>query len=298
MMPPPPIHDITIDADAARYGLQPWERDALLTRCFAARRHGRVQGAPAFVVLHIQEGSTAGSLEHFVHGRYADGARVQASCTVTVQRDGSILRVIPEEHGPWTNGAVRKPSARGRAMLARSGNPNIWTLSLEMEGRHNRAITEAQIQAAEWWVRDAAARHAIPLDRDHILRHADIDSVQRAHCPGLYFEPLVQRLVTPPAPPSGTVPSTAEPPFGRVVRFDTPRLVTITAAGGLNARQWAELDGPILETWPRDRQFYAAGYVHGDTVNGERRWYIAAGPRAWRLWSGGTDRAGLASPGA
>jgi len=295
MTPPPAIHDIAVDADAARYGLQPWERDALLKRCFMGRRDGRYLGAPAVIVLHIQEGSTIGSLEHFVHGRYADGSRVQASCTVTVQRDGSILRVIPEEHGPWTNGAVRTPSARGRAVVARGGNPNIWTLSLEMEGRHNRAITEAQLIAAEWWVRDAAARHAIPLDRNHILRHADIDSVQRAHCPGLYFEPLVQRLVTPPPEEP---PDAPEPPFGQVVRFATPRLVTITAAGGLNARQWGELDGPILETWPRDRRFYATGYVHGDTVNGERRWYIAAGPRAWRLWAGGTDRAGLASTDA
>jgi len=73
--------------------------------------------------------------------------------------------------------------------------------------------------------------------------------------------------------------------------------VTITAAGGLNARQWGELDGPILETWPRGRRFFAAGYVHGDAVAGERRWYIAAGPRAWRLWAGGTDRAELPPAG-
>lgn len=295
MIAPPTIHDIGIDDDAARFGLQPWERDTLLKRCFAERRDGRIQGAPAFIVLHIQEGSTVGSLEHFVHGRYPDGSPVQASCTVTIQRDGSILRVIPERDGPWTNGAVRQPTARGRAMIARGGNPNIWTLSLEMEGRHNRAITEAQIRSAEWWIRDAARRHRIPLDRDHILRHADVDQVQRANCPGLYFEPLIRRLVAPPVTPSlgnGQTPAPS-PPFGQVVRFGTPTLVTITAADGLNARQWGELDAPILETWPRDRRFYAAGYVYGDAVDGERRWYIAAGPRAWRLWCGGTDRAGL-----
>ena len=79
--------------------------------------------------------------------------------------------------------------------------------------------------------------------------------------------------------------------------FATPQLVTITAGDGLNARQWGDLDAPVFETWPRDRRFYASGYVFGDAVAAgaaaERRWYIAAGPRAWRLWSGGTDRAGL-----
>lgn len=285
----PAIYDIGTDTDAARFGLQPWERDTLLRRCFPGRHDGRMQGAPAYIVCHIQEGSTVGSLEHFVHGHYADGSKVRASCTVTVQRDGSILRVIPEGDGPWTNGAIRKPTARGRAMIARGGNPNIWTLSIEMEGRHNGAISEAQMRSTEWWIRDAARRHGISLDRDHILRHADVDSVQRAHCPGQYFEPLMRRLEAPP----GSAPAAL---YGRVVPFDRPRLVTITAGAGLNARQWGDLDAPILETWPRDRRFYASGYVFGDAVDGERRWYIAAGPRAWRLWSGGTDRAGLDIP--
>lgn len=228
---------------------------------------------------------------------------MQASCTVTIQRDGSVLRVIPERDGPWTNGAIRNPTARGRALIARGGNPNLWTLSIEMEGRHNGAITEAQMRSAEWWIRDAARRHGIPLDRDHILRHADIDQVQRAHCPGLYFEPLMTRLTS--------LPAAKAPParYGQVVPFATPRLVTMTARDGLNARQWGDLDAPILETWPCDRRFYASGYVFGDAVavdapasaavgaaagvKGENRWYIAAGPRAWRLWAGGTDRAGL-----
>jgi len=283
----PAIYDIRNDADAARFGLQPWERDILLGRCFAGRRDRTVRGAPAYIVCHIQEGSTVGSLEHFVHGHYADGSPVQASCTVTIQKDGSILRVIPEGDGPWTNGAVRKPTARGRAMIARGGNPNVWTLSGEMEGHHNRAITEAQLRSAEWWIRDAARRHGIPLDRDHILRHADIDQIQRAHCPGTYFEPLLARLV---APVPGPLPRGR---YGQTVHFDTPQLVTITADGGLNARQWGDLDAPVFETWPRARRFYASGYVFGDAVDGEHRWYIAAGPRAWRLWSGGTDRAGL-----
>lgn len=69
----PTIYDIGVDSDAARFGLQPWERDMLLGRCFAGRRQttarGPVRGAPAYIVCHIQEGSTVGSLEHFVHGR-------------------------------------------------------------------------------------------------------------------------------------------------------------------------------------------------------------------------------------
>lgn len=282
-MPAPVIYDIQNDAHAARFGLQPWERDFLLTRCFPGR-----SGASAdYIICHIQEGSTVGSMDHFVNGHYDDGSKVQASCTITIQRDGSILYVIPERDGPWTNGAVRNPTARGRALAARGGNPNIWCLTIEMEGYTKKAITEAQLRSAEWWIRDAARRHGIPLDRDHILRHADVDQVQRAHCPGDYFEPLMGRLAQDqPAP----LPSEN---YGKIVHLPQPSRVTITASDGLNTRQWGDLDAPVMETWPTGRQFWASAYVIGDSVDGENRWYITAGARGWRVWSGGTDRAAL-----
>ena len=105
---------------------------------------------------------------------------------------------------------------------------------------------------------------------------------------------MARLVALPAAPVPAPSPGTR---YGQTVPFATPQLVTITAADGLNARQWGDLDAPVMEAWPDGRRFYASGYVFGDAVTAgaaaERRWYIAAGPRAWRLWSGGTDRAGL-----
>src|SRR5687768_1088828 len=102
-MTTPRIYDIANDAHAAMFGLQPWERDAMLTKCFKGRAGGRVEG----IVYHIQAGTTRGSLDWWVHG-----PGVQASSTVLIQQDGSLLRCIPEKDGPWTNGDVRSPRER------------------------------------------------------------------------------------------------------------------------------------------------------------------------------------------
>jgi hypothetical protein len=75
IMASPKIYDIRNNHDAVRFGLSPTEptrnsggvpaRDFLLSRCILGRRGARLR----FIVLHIQEGSTPGSLEHWVAGR-------------------------------------------------------------------------------------------------------------------------------------------------------------------------------------------------------------------------------------
>lgn len=57
-MTAPTIYDIRNDRDAARFGLQPWERDYLLTRCFPDRSGRQIEA----LIFHIQDGTTLGSL--------------------------------------------------------------------------------------------------------------------------------------------------------------------------------------------------------------------------------------------
>lgn len=267
----PRIYTLTNDQDAARFGLSPRERDIVLSRRFTDRQGKRA----AAIFWHIQDGTTVGSLDWWtVH---------EASSTYLLNRDGSLVSCIPEQHGPWTNGAVRNPTAKWQAFAREHpGNPNLYTISIEMEGRPFGGITEAQLETAVWLGRDLMDRYALGLD-DH-YRHADVDSVQRPNCPGPYFDQLMGRLRSGAGKPAG---------YGTIVGFRAPVLVTVTAAAGLNVRRWGDLDAEVLGLDGRGTQFWAEGYVLGDTVDGENRWYIEASTRHPRRWAGGTDKAGL-----
>jgi N-acetylmuramoyl-L-alanine amidase len=294
IMATPKVYDIRNDADAVHFGLSPTEptrnsngvpaRDFLLSRCILGRRGAR----PRFIVLHIQEGSTPGSLDHWVAGRLEGrdgqpGEPIEASSTVTVQRDGTILRVIPEEHGPWTNGRVRRPtwqSAQLRA-LSGTGSPNLHCLTIEAEGLPNDEMPEPELRAVLWQVRDWMDRYDIPVD--NVLPHSSIDSVDRAHCPGAYYHRVMvalggYRAPSPPPPFDGqpkTVNGTRFHPYRRRV-----------TSSGVNQRLWASptapLTGPLI---PAGERIEAVYWIEGDEVDGNDIWLVEnSGPR---IWSGG-----------
>jgi hypothetical protein len=143
------------------------------------------------IVLHVQDGTTAGSLAHWL--------TVEASSTVMVQKDGSILRVVPETAGPWTNGEATVVSPRVEALMARFGRDlNPVSLTIEAEGRPGDAMPEPQLRAIVWQVRDWLRRYPW-LTVERVLRHAEIDGQNRAHCPGPYYERVLAALAAPPA---------------------------------------------------------------------------------------------------
>jgi hypothetical protein len=183
----------TLAKDYARFGLAKWQADAILTHKFAGRKDwdAGITGEPREIVLHIQDGWTTGSLPYWVG--------VQASSTVMVQRDGSILQIIPETDGPWTNGDVQSPDrSHVGDMLDRGGNPNIWTLSIEAEGHPFDPLTPAQLNSIEWQCRDWMKRYP-KITVDHVERHRFINSVTRYKCPGAndtndYYLAITKRL--------------------------------------------------------------------------------------------------------
>jgi len=197
-MPPPPptpktpvIYDLARAADAERFGLTPGRANALMGN----RIEWRNGLKPRAIVWHIQDGSTPGSLAWWL-----DGPNVSASATVMIQRDGSILRVIPEAHGPWTNGDVNAPTDWGRRVAALgNGDPNAVTLSIEAEGKPWDEMPAAQDAAIIWQTRDWMARHGIAAA--DVGPHAALNSVSRPNCPGLYYKRLHPLLgvVAPPA---------------------------------------------------------------------------------------------------
>lgn len=181
----PVIHDLRQPTDAARFGLL-WRESAMIrAKCIPAREGQRVEA----IGLHIQWGHTAGSLQHWL--------TVAASATVMVQQDGSILRVIPEEHGPWTQGDVQQPDPRASALLQRFGpDPNVYSLTIEAEDARTERINPAQERAIYWQIRQwqrAYPRLAEADWEERIVGHYEINSVEKATC-GRYRDAIVASL--------------------------------------------------------------------------------------------------------
>ena len=121
------------------------EAEKIRGNCFPGRPHGI-----RAIFLHVQEGRTVDSL-----GWWARGKGVQASSSVIVDLDGRIVRCVPDDRGPWTNGEVRNPSPRGKALLERHPgvNPNVYSVTLEAEGFSAGEHPEAQLRSIAWMCR-------------------------------------------------------------------------------------------------------------------------------------------------
>jgi hypothetical protein len=190
--PAPTIYSLS--RDYARFGLTQPQANKIGSHKFAARQGKK----PMAMVLHIQEGTTKSSLSWWASGN------ADASATVMVQKDGSILRVIPESDGPWTNGDVKAPSQKGQQLLNKIGgaNPNLVTLSIETEGRSGEVLPQAAVNAICWQLTEWMTTYG--LTKNDIYKHADLNSVTRAFCPGSYFDAVMAQLnagpITPPTP--------------------------------------------------------------------------------------------------
>jgi hypothetical protein len=297
IMATPKFYDIQHDNDATRFALSTTDptrnsngvpaRDYLLSQC--TRNRFGIQ--PQFIVLHIQEGFTPGSLDHWVAGRIRgeDGTEyeVQASSTVMVQQDGSILRVIPEEHAPWTNGPVRRPTAQSAHLRALAGprSLNLYCLTIEAEGKPNDVMPEPEFRSVLWQVRDWMDHYDIPVD--NILPHSSIDSVERPHCPGNYYHRVMVEFGRYPEPsPPPDYDGRPKTVNGRVFH-PYRRRVTST---GVNQRLWATpaapLTGPLI---PAGEAIETVYWIKGEPVDGNDVWLVEEdGPR---IWSGGVEEA-------
>jgi hypothetical protein len=129
-----------------------------------------------------------------------------------------LQRFLFDTDEPWTNGFYDHPNTANPVIrnLVNNGIPsNLVALTIEHQGKPADGFTEEQIQntiglTAYWCV-----AWNIPADSNHLIRHADLDSINRGNCPGSNF-PLeriiteVQKLVAGVIPPS---PSTGDGPI-------------------------------------------------------------------------------------
>jgi N-acetylmuramoyl-L-alanine amidase len=149
--------------------------------CYPDRRGYALEG----VVLHIMDGTMAGTAAWF-----AD-PRARAGTHFGVGRDGRIEQYFSLDVGPFAHGSVEQ-GAVARLLAENPGvNPNFYLVGIEHEGRGGDALTEAQFDVSTrltaWLFQDVLLPgHAsgVEVDRDHILRHAEISPRSRPNCPG------------------------------------------------------------------------------------------------------------------
>lgn len=145
------------------------------------------------IVWHVTVGGLAGTLSWLTSPASA------ASANYVIGKDGTIYELVPPDQDAWANGVVKSPDLSNPVIagwLAENVNFNQRTISVEHErltsaNEQPGGFTEAQHQATVRLAAWLCQEFGIPPDRQHIIRHGQIDSVNRAHCPGLAESEMV-----------------------------------------------------------------------------------------------------------
>lgn len=152
--------------------------------------------APECWVLHIAQGSFDGIASWFATPPEKRNPPLPSSAHFSVAKDGRIRQHVSMENTAFANGIIQdgftaKLIRENRYADGSFINPNLWTVSCEHEGMSGEAPTPAMFEASTRlcaWVFQTellvAGASDVAIDRDHIIRHADISPQDRAGCPG------------------------------------------------------------------------------------------------------------------
>ena len=111
--------------------------------------------------------------------------QAKVSCHYLVCEDGSIIQLVDESNQAWCQGIVNKPTAK-IYFDNNCVNPNKYLIGIEHEGIDG-TLTDVQYKATLELHLYLIQKYNIELDREHILGHYQLDSVDRPYCPGLNF---------------------------------------------------------------------------------------------------------------
>ena len=196
-------------------------------------------------VTHITGNADLPSAEAEATWRRTD-PNPQNSATFFVNRDGSVVQCLdPVTMDPWANGDIRNSDLSNPriARIARDGiNPNRRTfIAIENVGYEpGYTITGAQEKANAAIYRWGTALSGIPISRETIVGHYQINSVTRPNCPGVN-KALLDRIVALAAPeedmillPVQTYPGGTRAGFAEKTTYDFYRIVN----GVVERKRW------------------------------------------------------------
>ena len=160
---------------------------------------GRKGWKPDMIVSHITEGNFNGAVSWLCNPKSI------ASSHFVVAQDGRITQLVSLEDGSWCNGtSVNPPTSKLdyrkstlKNVKTRKTNANYYTVTIEHEGfsyEGQGRLTEAQLKATIWLhkhiIKEVKRIYDvdIPIDREHIVGHFEINPITKPNCPGKNFQ--------------------------------------------------------------------------------------------------------------
>lgn len=145
---------------------------------------GRFGYKPEAIVIHIAEGTLEGGHSWF------NNPSSQVSSHYMVGKNGAIWQFVKDEDTAWHAGGVANPNW---SLLKGGVNPNFYTIGIEHEGFTGQGWTDAMYNATSELIATLCLKFDIPLDRNHIIGHYQINSLGRQNCPGngMSFDRLI-----------------------------------------------------------------------------------------------------------
>jgi N-acetyl-anhydromuramyl-L-alanine amidase AmpD len=231
------------------------------------KQTGRAGYRPEGIVIHIMEGTLAGTDEWFRN------PKSKVSAHYGIGRNGEIHQYVAEGDTAWHAGRVFNNSWKGK----RPGvSPNLNTIGIEHEGEADSEWPDQMYRASAALIADIANRWSIPLDRDHIVGHREIYG--KKTCPGSRVD--LNRLIS----------------LAREIAVGTgqynfqPHSATVRARTDLNVRKGAPTTAaPVKRVASAGSLLNYVGWTsNGQSVNGNSHWYRTA--EGDYFWAGATDR--------
>ena len=165
-------------------------------------KSSRQGNIPKVIVNHIVEGS-ASSCDSW----FRSAGNNVSSAHFLVTKKGEIKQYVKIEDMAWANGLTTAAISNSKAKIVRDMkiNPNLYSVSIEHEGVYLETkgeLTPEQFKATVWlheYIREYVQKkwgYLIPIGREHILGHFEIDPVRKPNCPGekFPFETLIKVL--------------------------------------------------------------------------------------------------------
>jgi len=230
--------------------------------CPATNFHvGRRSFGPEAIVVHIMDGSFEAGESVF------RDPSTQKSAHYGISKAGVVHQYVDENDTAFHAGIVVNPTW---SLLKPGVNPNFYTCGIEHEGKPDDVWPDEQLAASAALILQIAARWAIPLDSNHVIRHREIRASKT--CPGnwLQLDALLARI-----PPGSTGPVPAANTSVQIMK-------------NVNLREARPNTGaPIIRAIPANTNIAVAGFTVGERIQGNANWYADA--QGNYFWAGATN---------
>lgn len=193
--------------------------DLLTNQAYGFPRGGKRRVKPvALLCLHITGNSSNLGPDAAQNERnYANRpGSVGPSAHTYLDRDGTGVLAITTDYTAWSNGDLNAPNpVTAKTVLdlvAKGYNANeAYVREIECVGFPSTApITDAQVATVVDLLRSDAKAFGLPINRQTVSAHADLNSVDRANCPVVpaQREALLSRIIALANAPVGDTPGT------------------------------------------------------------------------------------------